>query len=445
MSGVSLLSEGDSQRASRRDAAGPQTHRAQEAGVRNSPSISVILSVVGLGAAMASCAQNSRSAGPSVENAPVTTGLAAMERGDSPTPRAQTPDPNATIDPNSIEGMAQRSAIDLERALAASPSRGVSDGHTAPASTEPGPQHNTDPAGRASADDASGVSVGLVQVDRQATQGGGSDATPTGPDAGTSGDASGGAGVSAGLGSLATLDERIAGARDELMRLLAERASGATTPVGDLAMAAALAADAGAPAPEIATLAPSEAAAVRAIYSVHGAVRSVGSTESGGVTVDAADALQSAADAASASLALRITDAKLCTRVVGFGDYADLGVNAFLAGRANPVIVYTQVDRFASHPASGERQVVELSQELNIYHDSDGAHCWKRPPETVTESTRTRRRDFFLTNAIELPSTLTVGRYRLKVTMRDLTSSSVAETTIPFSIVADPTLAHTAE
>lgn len=151
------------------------------------------------------------------------------------------------------------------------------------------------------------------------------------------------------------------------------------------------------------------------------------------------------AERAAEGLPLRITDAKLCTRVVGFGDYNELSVNAFLAGSAARVVVYTQVDRFATRAGVGGRQTVELSQELDVYHDADGAHCWKRPAQSVSESSRVKRRDFFLTNAIELPPTLTVGKYRLKITMRDLTGNSVAEATIPFSVVADAKLAHTPE
>lgn len=409
--------------------------------MRAAISIGMVLALSGLAVSIASCGQGTRAGRGDDENAPVRTGLAAMERGDSPTPRATTPDPNAEPEPGSVDALARQSAIDLERALAATPRESAPAGRGPSAGARRTGVSGASEAGAAGevvvSDDGSGVSVGLVNVERGAEGERSAQEAPA-------------QAVSAGLSEMGgaqaagvTLDERIRAASGDLTRLLSERASTSTSPLADLAVASALAARAGEPAPESAQLAPSERAALMA---VHGLVGTLGSGATGSESgVDVADALQRSADEASAGLPLRVTDAKLCTRVNGFGDYTELDVNAFLAGRASPVIVYAQVDRFMSRAGAGGRQVVEMSQELNIYHEADGAHCWKRPAQTVTESTRTRRRDFYLTNAIELPATLTVGKYRLKVTMRDATGGGTAETTIPFSIVADPALAHTAE
>jgi hypothetical protein len=416
--------------------------------VRAAMNVGMVLALSGLALSIGSCGQGTRAGRGEDDNAPVRTGLAAMERGDSPTPRATTPDPNAEPEPGSVDAMARQSAIDLERALAATPSDSGSTGTPARrtgGSTGAGASGAGTGAESTVSDDGSGVSVGLVNVERGATSTGAETGAQQGAPAPS---------VSAGLSEMGgaqaagvTLDERIRAASDDLSHLLSERAATSTTPLADLAIASALAAGVGEPVPDMslgsAQLAPSERAAVVAVHGLVGTLKS--GTSEGGSGADVADALQKSADEASAGLPLRITDAKLCTRVNGFGDYSELDVNAFLAGRASPVIVYAQVDRFMSRPGAGGRQIVEMSQELNIYHEADGAHCWKRPAQTVTESTRTRRRDFYLTNAIELPSTLTVGKYRLKVTMRDATGGGTAETTIPFSIVADPALAHTAE
>lgn len=413
--------------------------------MRAAMNIGMVLALSGLAVSIASCGQGTRAGRGDDENAPVRTGLAAMERGDSPTPRATTPDPNADPEPGSVDAMARQSAIDLERALAATPRENASTGRGSSDAARRTSGSGASDAGSAGevvvSDDGSGVSVGLVNVERGGEGARSEQVAPA-------------QAVSAGLSEIGgaqatgvTLDERIRAASGDLTRLLSERAAASTAPLADLAVASALAAGAGEPAPDLslgsAQLAPSERAAVMAVHGLVGTLRSAAAGSESGV--DVADALQRSADEASAGLPLRITDAKLCTRVNGFGDYSELDVNAFLAGRASPVIVYAQVDRFMSRAGAGGRQIVEMSQELNIYHEADGAHCWKRPAQTVTESTRTRRRDFYLTNAIELPSTLTVGKYRLKVTMRDATGGGVAETTIPFSIVADPALAHTAE
>lgn len=401
-------------------------------------------------AALTSCGQGNRVANtPSDTNQPVSTGLAALERGDSPTPRATTPDPNAQAAGDSIEGLSQRSALDLEQALAAAAARDAaraSAGSSSPRTSEGVDSPvNVSPSG-------DGVSVGLVSVERNTnTTGGGAEDAAAGSQANAglgalSGNASGPSGDGATDASRGT-DETIEASRSALSTLLTQRAATSVSPMPDLALAAAIAGSQGRPAPELSSLGPSERTLLDAIRSVHAFMASSadgGGSESGGA-IDVPDALQAAADRAAEGLPLRITDAKLCTRVAGFGDYTELSVNAFLAGRAARVVVYTEIDRFAVRSGIGGRQTVELSQELDVYHDADGAHCWKRPAQSVSESSRVKRRDFFITNAIELPPTLSVGKYRMKITMRDLAGNSVAETTIPFTVVADAKLAHTAE
>jgi hypothetical protein len=54
----------------------------------------------------------------------------------------------------------------------------------------------------------------------------------------------------------------------------------------------------------------------------------------------------------------------------------------------------------------------------------------------VRDESRNRLRDYYLTNRVRLPGNLGVGRYHLKVVMRDLIGEKVAETIIPIEIVA---------
>lgn len=146
-----------------------------------------------------------------------------------------------------------------------------------------------------------------------------------------------------------------------------------------------------------------------------------------------------------------ITRAALCTRVQGYGRFDPYSSTTFVAGRSIRAIVYTELDGFATRPArSGdplqtnvamsEQVSVQLSQTLTLYHDKDGLLAWHRPPQGVTETSRSARRDFYLIQIIELPSTLSVGRYNLKVTVTDTTTGAEAERIIPVDIVADPGL-----
>jgi hypothetical protein len=137
---------------------------------------------------------------------------------------------------------------------------------------------------------------------------------------------------------------------------------------------------------------------------------------------------------------LTIQRAALCTRVDGYGRYDTFPSYRFVAGYAQPAIVYVELDRFAQREVTGPdgqpRYETELSQKLELYHVADDLNTWNTPVETVTDVTRNRLRDFYLINQITLPSNLGVGRYHIKVIMRDRIGERVAETIIPIEIVS---------
>lgn len=144
-----------------------------------------------------------------------------------------------------------------------------------------------------------------------------------------------------------------------------------------------------------------------------------------------------------------ITEAQLCTRVEGFGRFTPFEANTFLSRVTQPAIVYTELDGFGYGEAPGGGYEVRLSQELELRHAADDLLAWRRPAETITDRSQRKIRDFYLINRIELPSSLTVGRYRLKVITRDLVGEGseggsgvgpVAEAIIPIEIVADRSL-----
>jgi hypothetical protein len=153
--------------------------------------------------------------------------------------------------------------------------------------------------------------------------------------------------------------------------------------------------------------------------------------------------------ASAATQQLTIVRSALCSKVEGFGRFKPMASNVFAAGRPIRVIVYTEVDGFASRPArSGdpvqaslpieEQTTVELSQALKLFADADGVVAWQRPAQRAIETTASRRKDFFLVQIVELPATLTIGRYNLKINLTDSTSRMQAESVLPIVIVADP-------
>lgn len=146
---------------------------------------------------------------------------------------------------------------------------------------------------------------------------------------------------------------------------------------------------------------------------------------------------------------IEIARAELCSRVEAFGRYTELGRDGFVAGRPIPMIVYTEAAHFDQVPVldsaggsgADETWEVRLGQEVLLYHESDGLLAWRRPEQVTVYRSKTRLHDYFLVDRIELPRTLTVGAYRLKVVLRDLHDRSVDEKIIPIRVVADQKLA----
>jgi hypothetical protein len=137
-------------------------------------------------------------------------------------------------------------------------------------------------------------------------------------------------------------------------------------------------------------------------------------------------------------ISIRMTD--LCSRVDGYGVYTPFQSHTFLAGRANAVIVYVELDNFRSVDIGDQQHEVKLQQAIEMYNDADGLRVWGSSPVQVLDRSRNRRRDFFVVQLIELPARLSVGKYLMKVRITDQHGGSVAETSIPLEFVADTSL-----
>lgn len=133
----------------------------------------------------------------------------------------------------------------------------------------------------------------------------------------------------------------------------------------------------------------------------------------------------------------------LCTRVGGFGDFDPFNKYAFLAHSEQQAVVYIEIAGFTSELNQRDEWVTELSQQLTIYSDRDGIPVWREDWQTAADRSRNKRQDFFVVQLITLPRALSVGRYHLKLRVRDEKSGAEAEGTIPFEMVADPKMAAT--
>jgi len=138
---------------------------------------------------------------------------------------------------------------------------------------------------------------------------------------------------------------------------------------------------------------------------------------------------------------LKLPTIALCTRVAGFGDFTPFDRLSFLAGSEQKAIVYLEIDGFASEVNKKGEYVTELAQQLVIYSDRDGIPVWKEDWQSAVDTSKNKRQDFFTVQVITLPKALSVGKYQLKVRVRDEKSSAEVEGTIGFEMIADPKMA----
>lgn len=195
------------------------------------------------------------------------------------------------------------------------------------------------------------------------------------------------------------------------------------------------------------TLAPTELASFESLRSLFKAISTAGVStngspangwEAGYLTRAIEDHLASV----SAGETIAIRSSTLCTSVDGFGRYTPYPSTTFFQGRATPAIVYVALDHVTQTQLGSDKGGewgIDLVQSAKVYHDKDNLVVTDLGEQVVRDTSRDRRRDFCVARRIDLPK-LSLGRYNLKVTVRDQISGASAEATIPIQIVADPVL-----
>ncbi|MCC6662014.1 MAG: hypothetical protein IT437_14150 [Phycisphaerales bacterium] len=376
---------------------------------------------------------------------PLSTGLAGATGAQPESPMPPIPKPVGGAGPKSgLEEMLRQSALDTQRAL--------DELNTPAAAADPTPEPEAPvraPRPAAPASRAAAATEGL------ATSGSGATPATTAPEGGAT--PLNGATHGSGATPVATAPESgaanpVVGPAPETREALAERLS---------SMVREHAGAAPDPWTDLLTLAGLDTAAPGGLAAQVGASKGLGEDQKrallaipallAAMPVDA-DAARVLAERASA-LADQLADlrplavrAELCTRVVGFGSYTAFGTNRFPAGAEQRAIVYVEVANLPQRelgatdtsPARqpGDRYLVDLTQETNLYNESGSLLALHIPEQRLTETSRNRRRDFFLVSRVTLPPSLSIGLYNLKVTVRDRVTGAQAEASIPIEIVA---------
>ncbi len=239
---------------------------------------------------------------------------------------------------------------------------------------------------------------------------------------------------------------------DQIERVVATRLPASESPMRDaLALIAADLLRPGGPSGEAAidqqTLDALSASERQTLDTLRDSLREVAaaSADGGG---DMASALQAAAEKLQQAVGVRIGRVELCSRVDKFGSFVPFRGREFMAGAPSAALVYVEVEGYTHRPTKanealntpGDQWAVDLTQQIRLFHKADGRLAWSSQPERVVDTSRNRRRDFYLVTRIDLPPSLTVGSYELQVTVTDETSGTTDQRAVLIGVVADRNL-----
>ena len=134
---------------------------------------------------------------------------------------------------------------------------------------------------------------------------------------------------------------------------------------------------------------------------------------------------------------IRIRNGALCSSVEKFGAYKPFPNRRFLAGTEQWVIIYLEVGDYMSRQNDGTWQT-DLSQRVRIIRDHDGMEVWDSQWQSTVDRSRAKRTDFHTVYKVLIPKALGVGKFVMKVQVRDEQTGAEDETTLDFNLVADP-------
>ncbi|MFK7959582.1 MAG: hypothetical protein AB8G96_03580 [Phycisphaerales bacterium] len=135
---------------------------------------------------------------------------------------------------------------------------------------------------------------------------------------------------------------------------------------------------------------------------------------------------------------LAIRNPSMCLAVEGFGNVEPVANTAFPAGVETPVLIYAEVDEFTSRTDDSGDWITSLELRTSIYSDRETMPVWSGDWHQVLDKSRTQRRDFFVTQELWIPDALSLGRYHVKLELRDRASGAVDEQSLPFDVVVRP-------
>jgi hypothetical protein len=129
---------------------------------------------------------------------------------------------------------------------------------------------------------------------------------------------------------------------------------------------------------------------------------------------------------------LGINKLMLCRKVLGFGSFESLADTRVKAGQR--LLVYCEMTGMQYEEKHSEF-VSRLSSRIDITSIANGTIVWMHELGPEKDVCSSRRRDFYVNFRVDLPSSLPIGMYSLRLTQSDLVAQRSTSAQIPLEIV----------
>ncbi len=130
---------------------------------------------------------------------------------------------------------------------------------------------------------------------------------------------------------------------------------------------------------------------------------------------------------------LQVATLKLCSKVESFGVFEEIKTASFQVGHRNRVIVYCEIRNFRIEPTEDSQNRVLLAQKIKVLN-SEGKTVYDVGDEDVPYISRRPIEDFFLVQLVELPTSLSPGKYILRVYVEDKLAGKATEGQTEFTM-----------
>jgi hypothetical protein len=130
---------------------------------------------------------------------------------------------------------------------------------------------------------------------------------------------------------------------------------------------------------------------------------------------------------------MKIRKLNFCNRIDGFGSFSVFPTSEFNAGQ--PLLLYAEIENYKSELTSDGQYRSEFAARIEFFRDGEAEPIASRTirlPE-IEDLCSTERTDYFQSYELTVP-TLSPGKYRLRLHVRDQLSLQIATTELPFDI-----------